>query len=166
MMNYDNIDALLQASLGVAFPAAQLVIWQGGECVHDRAFGWRDPDSRAQPITALTRFDLASVSKLFTVAAFMRLADAGKVALDQTVSSVLPAFSGLRPIQPQPDPAGSGNFIEIVPPTRDTVDASRSNLSAIAHAHIGAAGVAAAVEGGAGHAARWCAGGCDSAAIA
>lgn len=126
MMNFNRVDELMQASLGVAYPAAQVVIWHRGECVYDRAVGWHDPDTHEHPINEHTRFDLASVSKLFTVAAFMRLVEAGKVTLDQPVSSVLPAFSGLRGIQPQPDPTGSGKFIEIVPATNDIVDASRT----------------------------------------
>lgn len=118
----------MQSSLGVAFPAAQGVIWHRGKCVFDRAYGWHDPETRTTSIDAHTRFDLASVSKLFTVAAFMRLVEAGKVALDQPVSTVLPALNGRRPIQPQPDPTGSGAFIEIVPHTNDTVDASRTTF--------------------------------------
>jgi CubicO group peptidase (beta-lactamase class C family) len=124
MMNFDKVDALLQSALGVVYPAAQLVIFHQGECVFNRAIGWHDPAAPAKPIDENTRFDLASVSKLFTVAAFMRLVEAGKASLDQPVSTVLHNFAGMRPIQPQPDPAGSGAFIDVVPPTTDTVDAS------------------------------------------
>lgn len=127
-MNCDKVDALVQASLDVAFPAAQIVILQRGECVYERMWGFHDPETRTAPITENTRFDLASVSKLFTVAAFMRLVEVGKVALDQPVSSVLTAFAGARTIQPQTDPLGSGAVQAIVPATNETVDASRTTF--------------------------------------
>ncbi len=125
MMDFSNLDALLQSSLNIAFPAAQLVIYQRGQIIYERNVGYPDPESPAQPITHNTRFDLASVSKLFTVATFMRLVEEGRTSLDQPMCEVLPAFTGARPIQPQPDPLGNGSTIAIVPPTNDTADASR-----------------------------------------
>jgi CubicO group peptidase (beta-lactamase class C family) len=57
-----------------------------------------------------TRFGLASITKLFVVTAFMTLVEAGKVAVDQPVGSLLPAFNGLRPIQPYEDPLAWGSL--------------------------------------------------------
>jgi serine-type D-Ala-D-Ala carboxypeptidase len=124
-MDFSNLDALLQSSLNIAFPAAQLIIYQHGKIIYERNVGYPDPESPAQPITHNTRFDLASVSQLFTVATFMRLVEEGRTRLDQPVCEVLPTFTGTRLIQPQPDPLGSGNMIEVVSPTNDTADASR-----------------------------------------
>ena len=69
-----------------------------------------------------TRFDLASVTKLFAVTAFMRLVDAGKVSVDQAVGSVLPTFNGLRPVQPYEDPLDWGGSVSVDGPT-DEVNA-------------------------------------------
>lgn len=54
--------------------------------------GGRAPAPR--PVTPGTRFDLASVSKLFTTLAVMRLRAAGALDLDAPVRSLLPAFAG------------------------------------------------------------------------
>ncbi len=124
----EKIDALLHSSLDVAFPAAQLVVLHRGGSVLERAVGYHDPDTRRHPIDSDTRFDLASVSKLFTVAAFMALVEAGRTSLDQPVSTVLESFIGARAIQPQPDPLGSGKLQAIVPATAETVDASRTTF--------------------------------------
>ncbi|MEZ4617775.1 MAG: serine hydrolase [Caldilineaceae bacterium] len=68
----------------------------------------------AAPTQLTTRFDLASVTKLFVTTAFMRLVDQGVVALDQPVASVLNGFGGKRPIQPYEDPLQSGALITVI----------------------------------------------------
>ena len=116
------IDALMRGAIDIAFPAAQLVIVHRGQVIYAEAFGFLDPETRAHPTDADTRFDLASVSKLFTVAAFMTLVEEGHVNIDTPVHEALPGFIGLRQIAPQPDPLGSSRMMEIVPPTTETVD--------------------------------------------
>ncbi len=122
MDKYASIAALVAQHLGVSFPAAQIVVRQRGEIVYAKAFGQlgQSPETSEpinpqtpNPTTLDTRFDLASVSKLFTVAAFMRLVEAGDVAIDQRVCEVLPLFRGMRAITPQQDPLGSGTLTEV-----------------------------------------------------
>lgn len=122
-MRFNALDSLMQASLSVVFPAAQVTLRVRGEVVYDRAFGLLDPEAGGPPTNADTRFDLASVSKLFCVAAFMSLVDEGRVRVDDPVASVLPAFSGVRAIAPYPDPLRPGGLIEVVPPGGPAVDA-------------------------------------------
>jgi serine-type D-Ala-D-Ala carboxypeptidase len=100
---------ILDESVPKITPAAQIAMRQHGELVLSRAFGWLDPETRAHRADEKTLFDLASVTKLFTATAFMTLVEAGKAALDQPVSEVLPELHGLRPIQglgPSPDALG------------------------------------------------------------
>ncbi len=123
-MNFSILDSLIAEHLGKTFPAAQLEIRVGGAIVYAQEYGWLDPETRTQPTQPNTRFDLASVSKLFTVTAFMTLVDQGRVALDQPVSDILPEFSGTRAITPYPDPLQPGKFVEIVPANNTRVDAS------------------------------------------
>ena len=61
------------------------------ELVWAKGFGYADIDSHT-PMTPATLFRMASHSKLFTATAIMQLRDAGKVHLDDTVSTYLPWF--------------------------------------------------------------------------
>ena len=65
------IDSLIAQSLDKTFPAAQVELRVRGTTVYARAFGFLDPETKTHRVNLATRFDLASVSKLFTVAAFM-----------------------------------------------------------------------------------------------
>jgi CubicO group peptidase (beta-lactamase class C family) len=75
--------------------------------------GFLDPEMRTRAIDADTLFDLASVTKLFTTVAFMTLVEQGKISVDHPVKSVLPEFSGLRPIQPYENPLDWGKTVSV-----------------------------------------------------
>ncbi|MFG0305489.1 MAG: serine hydrolase domain-containing protein [Phycisphaerales bacterium JB040] len=63
----------------------------GGEIVHESCDGLLvEPDGEV--ITRDTRFRIASLTKLFTQVAVLRLVDAGELSLDDTVSQHRPAF--------------------------------------------------------------------------
>lgn len=89
----ERIDALglqtiLNESLGELFTAAELLVQHNGQVLwHGRAGG-----SEGQ------RFDLASLTKLFTATVIMRLVDAGAIALDQPLAEFVPEIGGERPI--------------------------------------------------------------------
>lgn len=120
----NQFDDVLSRATPDICPAAQLVVrWQGRTRL-ERAFGWLDPDSCLHPTTTKTRFDLASVTKLFTVTTFMTLVEAGQLSLDQPVSTVLPDFSGIRSIRPYENPLAPGEFISVADGGTD-VDADR-----------------------------------------
>ena len=55
------------------------------------AYGLADEDSR-EPITLDTRFSLASMGKMFTAVAALRLREEGLLELDQTVGEFLPDY--------------------------------------------------------------------------
>jgi len=120
----DDAQTILQDAVGVITPAAQLVVRRRGDVVFSEAFGWLDPETRARPTQQDTLFDMASVSKLFTVTAFMTLVEEGRIALDTPVSAILPEFSGLRPIQPYEDPLSPGDMVAVAE-SGGYVDASR-----------------------------------------
>jgi len=113
VMDFTQAHTVLQNAIGVITPAAQLVVRHRGDIVFSDAFGWLDPETRARPTQRDTLFDMASVSKLFTVTAFMTLVEEGRVALATPVSAVLSEFSGLRPIQPYEDPLSPGGMVTI-----------------------------------------------------
>jgi len=120
-----EIAAVVERHLGRTFPSAVLVIRQGGEEVYASAFGWLDPETRLEPARLDSLFDLASVSKLFTVTAFMSYLEQGSVRLDQPVRELLPEFDGERAIGPYPDPVVPGAFVSVTPGSGLIADASR-----------------------------------------
>ncbi len=124
-VNLLEAEAVIQESLGRVFPAAQIAVRWRGETILARAYGWLDPEAPQCPTQLDTLFDLASVTKLFVVTAFMTLVEQGRIALDQPVCAVLPEFDGPRPIRAYDDPLKPGAFVEIVPPTDTVVDAGR-----------------------------------------
>ena len=112
-MDFANACAVLQTATPTTTPAAQLVVRRHGDVVLSATFGWLDPETRRRPIRPDTLFDMASVSKLFTVTTLMTLVEAGRVALDQPVHTVLPEFGGERPIRPYEDPLGGAGTVTI-----------------------------------------------------
>lgn len=86
----------LQAVSGV--PGLSAAVWQDGAIAWTGAAGLRDVAADL-PVTAETRFRLASVSKLFAVTAAAKLAEQGKLDLDAPVTFALPWLAnGWAPI--------------------------------------------------------------------
>jgi nucleoside-diphosphate-sugar epimerase len=100
----NTLDELLQAGLGSVFTAASVEVRQRGAVIYQAAAGSLDPEGNLTGeyprVRRDTQFDYASLTKLFTTAAFFRLVDAGHVNIDTPVIEVLPAFGGKRPIRP------------------------------------------------------------------
>ncbi len=103
-MDFSKADTILSQACGTIIPAAQLVIHHRGAVLHSVSLGFLDPETRVCPANDRTLFDLASVTKLYTTAAFMTLVEQGRVTLDTPVRTVLPEFDGLRPIRAYEDP--------------------------------------------------------------
>ena len=120
-----KLNEIIQAATGKTAPAIRAQVRLKGETVYDICSGWLDPDEQKYPVRGDTFFDLASVSKLFTTITFMTLVEQGMVTLDQPVSTVLPQFTGLRPIRPYDDPLRWGEYIDPEPVTDDLVDAGK-----------------------------------------
>lgn len=73
------------------FPGAVVLVLQDGLPRHARAYGttmYADPGS--QPVTLATIYDIASLTKVFTATAALRLLDQGLLALDAPVVDYLP----------------------------------------------------------------------------
>ncbi len=113
MQDPTAVEGVIHEALHRVFPAAQVEVWQRGEPIFSGAYGWLDPETRRRPIQPDTLFDLASVTKLFVVTAFMTLVEERQVGLDQPVGTILPEFSGLRPIRPYEDPLNPGAFVSV-----------------------------------------------------
>lgn len=76
---------------GKGKPGASVLVLHDGEIVFRRSYGLADLES-GLPSTPSTHYRLASVSKQFTAAAVMTLADRGKLSYDDPVRKVLPSL--------------------------------------------------------------------------
>jgi CubicO group peptidase (beta-lactamase class C family)/microsomal dipeptidase-like Zn-dependent dipeptidase len=83
-----RVDALMHAYDG-AVPGASVLVLRDGAPVVRRAYGLADLEART-PATPATNYRLASITKQFTAAAVLLLAEAGKLTLDDPVRRWLP----------------------------------------------------------------------------
>lgn len=118
-------DAIMLDALNAVCPAATLLIARHGRVALHRAYGYLDPDLQQHPTQHDSLFDLASVSKLFTVTAFMTLVTAGCVNINTPVADVLSEFGGVRPIGSTEDPQTKRNLPADPQFAGQTVDASQ-----------------------------------------
>jgi CubicO group peptidase (beta-lactamase class C family) len=70
-------------------PAAALEVVQHGKVIYSHAYGDADREKRS-PATSGTYFEIGSITKQFTAAAILQLQQAGKLHLDDKLSTYLP----------------------------------------------------------------------------
>jgi CubicO group peptidase (beta-lactamase class C family) len=87
-----RIDALMRAYQGVVPGAGVAVLHQGAPIVR-RAYGLADVENRIAA-TAATNYRLASMTKQFTAAAVLLLAEDGRLSIDDPVRKWLPELPG------------------------------------------------------------------------
>lgn len=126
-MNFSKADSILSQAIGAITPSAQLVIRHEGAVAHDVAMGSLDPETKSRPVDHETLYDLASVTKLFSATAFMTLVEEGKISIDDPVKTVLPEFSGARPIQPYENPLDWGKMVSVPPLAEGEKRGARAN---------------------------------------
>jgi CubicO group peptidase (beta-lactamase class C family) len=73
--------------------SGQILVRRGIQTVYERNFGAAN-HNRISPVTATTRFHVASVSMQLTSAAVMRLVDQHRLTLDTRVSGIVPSVKG------------------------------------------------------------------------
>ncbi len=87
-------EALVRAALDAGMgTGAQLVAAGPDGFLRDVALGATGPGPDAERVTATTRFDVASVTKLFTTAVAAALIDDGTLSLDTPAGAVLPGIA-------------------------------------------------------------------------
>jgi CubicO group peptidase (beta-lactamase class C family) len=85
-----DVDALMRDYDGNV-PGASLLVIRDGQPIVRRAYGLADVERKVKA-TPSTNYRLASVTKQFTAAAILRLAEAGKLTLDDRVKQWLPTL--------------------------------------------------------------------------
>ncbi len=99
----ETLDALMpkldtiMADYAQTAPMPGLVygIVKDGRLIHVQGYGVQDMEARA-PITADSRFRIASMSKAFTALAILKLRDGGKLRLDDPAEKYVPEMKGWR----------------------------------------------------------------------
>src|ERR1700723_851900 len=76
------------------FPGTQLMVYRRGKVVHSTVQGFADIE-RKVPVKDDTIFRIYSMTKPITSVAFMMLFEEGRVALDEPVHKVIPAWKDL-----------------------------------------------------------------------
>ena len=87
-----RFEETITAAVPSVAPALTISVWQSGTPWYQACAGWVDPESGSDPVRSTTLFDLASLTKLFTTSAFLRLVNDRRVGLDDPVVSVIPEF--------------------------------------------------------------------------
>ena len=89
----NDIDELMSDYDGCSVPGASVLVLHGDEVVFRKSYGSAGPiGPNAQAGSTSTHYRLASVSKQFTAAAIMTLAEQGKLSYDDSVRSILTAL--------------------------------------------------------------------------
>lgn len=70
----------------LAIPGAAVCVIDSGEVIHKGLYGVTDASTR-EPVAAHTRFQIASISKVFTAWAAMALAESGALELDAPIET-------------------------------------------------------------------------------
>jgi CubicO group peptidase (beta-lactamase class C family) len=93
-VDVDTLDATLDRAMAdhmaaYDIPGAVVVVVADGRVVAARGYGFADPASSVAVDPARTRFDIGSVTKLFTATAVMQQVERGAVDLDADVNAYL-----------------------------------------------------------------------------
>jgi len=87
-----QLDAILKNYSRADAPGASVLVAQDGKVLYRKAFGLANLEEKT-PVTTATNFRLASVTKQFTAAAVLLLAERGKLSLDDPLTRFFPGFA-------------------------------------------------------------------------
>lgn len=87
----DRIDRLIRPYADTRNFSGTVLASRGDSVVYERSFGMANYELR-MPVTSMTRFNIASLTKTFTAAAILRLQDQGLLNVDDSVSRFLPDY--------------------------------------------------------------------------
>lgn len=86
-----KVDNLFSELFPADEPGAAVLILQGDEIIFDKGYGIADINTK-QPVTGETFFNIASVSKQFTAVGILKLAEEGKLSLEDNVAMYHPEY--------------------------------------------------------------------------
>lgn len=86
------VDAALASLVGQRFTGAVARVEHEGRLVFERAYGTTRLDAPVRPVYVDTRFDLASIGKVFIATVALRLAQRGELAMDEPLNAYFPQW--------------------------------------------------------------------------
>jgi len=92
---FPESDAVLRAALHRRYTGAVARIERHGRVLFERAYGSTRADTLARPVTVDTRFDLASLTKLFVTTIALDAVARGRFGLDDSLTTTIPEWSEL-----------------------------------------------------------------------
>jgi D-alanyl-D-alanine carboxypeptidase len=93
-----ELDQLVSSALSASgAPSVSVAVFQNGDIVYAKAFGKANM-AEDRPADVSTRYAIGSVSKQFTAAALLLLAERGKISLDDKVAKYFPDLTRAREI--------------------------------------------------------------------
>jgi len=90
--SFPRVEDALESACGVEFTGAVARIEHRGTVVFEGAYGVTRTDAMARPVYCDTRFDLASLTKIFVATLALRLVADGTFALDEPLWRILPEW--------------------------------------------------------------------------
>lgn len=88
------VDEALRAACGTRFTGAVARVEHRGRVLFERAYGTTRDDRFARPVFLDTRFDLASVGKVFVSTLALTLVQRGVLELDEPLAALVPEWAG------------------------------------------------------------------------
>lgn len=136
------LDRVFAPTAGRAMPGAAVVVLRDGHVIVSRAWGLENVEM-GEANTTRTLFRLASVTKSFTALAVLRLAEQGRLSLDDPLEKYVPGFVGgdaIRLRHVLSHTAGLPDFMSLedamkLPP--DGAPGERLNYSNIGYSALG-----------------------------
>lgn len=87
---FTQLDARIEQMMKAGgVPGAAIAVVKDGAVIHSRGFGVTSVET-STPVTSKTLFRLGSTTKMFVALAILKLADDGKLRLDQAVGELVP----------------------------------------------------------------------------
>jgi len=86
-----KLDSLFEKTFNRDDPGGSVLLVKDGKIIYEKGFGVEDIKNK-KPITPKTLFNVGSISKTFVASAILRLADEGKLSLDDDLYKYFPDF--------------------------------------------------------------------------
>jgi CubicO group peptidase (beta-lactamase class C family) len=88
-----GLESTLAKRLSPGGPGVAVLVARNGKVLFSHAYGLADREKQI-PVTPETHFLIGSVTKQFTASAILRLAEEGKLSIDDSLSKYFPSYPG------------------------------------------------------------------------